>query len=263
VPVRRWWVGIGAAVAAAMVAGVIAWPHGQRYVGAAPPLQFDGAIDVTLPGGAEAQVVGIAHNAGNNLRTLREAIANRADVVEIDVISARGRLVAGREIEPLPGLARLLFRGPSLQEAWDAASQAWLLKLDLKQSDPAFLDQLVAFLSSRAGLRPVMVSSPDRVALLLLHDRLPTVTLVSSVPDPAALNRLQSDPALVSAIAGLSAFESLVDANLVAWAHQRDLKVIAWTVDGGARLAELVQLGVDGITSANLAVLRALGTSTS
>jgi glycerophosphoryl diester phosphodiesterase len=150
-------------------------------------------------------------------------------------------------------------RGPTLQDAWDAASPAGLLKLDLKQSDPTFLDQLVAFLSPRAGLRPVVVSSPDRAALVLLNHRLPAVTLLSSVSDPAALNRLRSDPLLVSIIAGVSAFHGLVDTNLVAWAHQTGLKVIAWTVDDGTRLVELIRQGVDGITTANLAVLRELG----
>jgi glycerophosphoryl diester phosphodiesterase len=246
-------------VIAAVVAGVVAWPHVQRYTGVAPPVQFDEPIDARLPGGAEERVAGIAHNAGNNLGTLRAAVSNGADVVEVDVISARGHLVAGREYQPLPGLARLLFRGPTLQDAWDAAPRAVLLKLDLKQSDPAFLEQLVAFLSPRASLRPVMVSSPDRAALVRLNHRLPDVTLLGSVADPVALSRLQSDPFLVSIIGGITAFHGLVDTNLVAWAHQAGLKVIAWTVAGGRRLVQLARHGVDGITTANLAVLRELG----
>ena len=32
----------------------------------------------------------------------------------------------------------------------------------------------------------------------------------------------------------------------------------AWTVNDGERLNQLVRLGVDGITTANLAILRAL-----
>jgi hypothetical protein len=41
-------------------------------------------------------------------------------------------------------------------------------------------------------------------------------------------------------------------------AHQRNLTVVAWTVNDGHGLNELLGFGVDGITSQNLAVLDAL-----
>ena len=257
-PGRGSWIVIGAsAVVVAVVAGVVGWPHLQRYVGAAPPRQIDQPIEVSLPAGPTA--LGIAHNAGNNLGTLAEAVRSHADAVEIDVIAARGQLVAGREWQPWPALARQVFRGPSLEEAWDAAAGVDLLKLDLKQSDRAFLDQVVAFLAPRAGSRAVLVSSPDRAALLRLHDRLPALPLAYSAGNPDAVERLESDPVLAADVAAISTFHGLVDARLIRWAHARGLQVIAWTVDGGRRLAHLVQVGVDGVTTANLAVLRALG----
>jgi len=256
---RRAWVFLGAAVLTMAVAGVVAWPHLQRYVGSAPPRQIDQPIEATLPTGTHARVLGIAHNAGNHPATLQAAVRNHADAVEFDVITARGHLVAGRDHHPLPGLARQLFRGPSLEDAWGSATGVALLKLDLKQSDPAFLDQVVEFLSPRAGSRSVMVSSPDRATLLLLHDRFPSVQLLYSADNFAAVERLQSDPDLVAAVRGTSAYHGVVDATLLRWAHAHDLKVIAWTVNDGQRLAQLTRLGVDGITTANLAVLRSLG----
>ena len=54
--------------------------------------------------------------------------------MEIDVISARGQLVAGRN-QPWGWLARQLFRGPPLVQAWDAADAAGIIKLDLMQTD--------------------------------------------------------------------------------------------------------------------------------
>jgi glycerophosphoryl diester phosphodiesterase len=175
------------------------------------------------------------------------------------VIAARGKLVAGREFHPWPRLARRLFRGPSLDEAWQQTGAVRTLKLDLKQSDAAFLDQVVAFLSPRLGSRTVIVSTADRGALLVLRDRLPGAQLVYSAGRPAAVERLRADPALAASLSAISAFQGLVDADLLRWAHARHLKVFAWTVDGGPRLAQLVRLGVDGVTTANLAVLRALG----
>jgi glycerophosphoryl diester phosphodiesterase len=54
------------------------------------------------------------------------------------------------------------------------------------------------------------------------------------------------------------AFQGLVDANLVAWVHQRRLLILAWTVNQSDRFNQLVRLGVDGITTGNLAVLSTL-----
>jgi glycerophosphoryl diester phosphodiesterase len=247
-----------AAGCALVVAVVVAWPHVQAYTGVAPPKQFDQrvAVDPALASDY-APVLGVAHNAGNNPETTAAALSAGADVVEIDVISARGTLVAGRQ-KPFPWLAGLVFRGPSLADAWDYADGARIVKLDLKQDDRPFLDDLVAFLRERAGSRQVMVSTPDADALVYLHQRLPRVTLLLSVNSPDGVRSLQASAALQSAVGGVSAWQGLVDRNLLAWAHQRHLVVLAWTVNDGTRMNQLVGLGVDGITTANLAVLRAL-----
>jgi glycerophosphoryl diester phosphodiesterase len=257
---RLRWI-IGGALLAGLVATaiVLAWPHAQRYTGAAPPTQFYQKVQLEPALDRDYQhVLGVAHNAGNNLGTLARALRYGADVIEIDVISARGRLVAGRE-QPLPRLARQLFRGPTLAEVWDRAAAADVVKLDIKQTDRGFLGELAAFLASRAKSRRVMIASRDPGALLYLHSRLPGVTMLFSVAFPDAVHQLQSDHALQEAIGGVSLFQGLADASLVAWLHQHKLLILAWTVNDSQRLNELVRLGVDGITTANLAILRALG----
>jgi glycerophosphoryl diester phosphodiesterase len=174
------------------------------------------------------------------------------------VISARARLAAGRP-QPLPRLARLLSRGPTLAEVWDRAAAADVVKLDIKQSDREFLDELIALLAPRAKSRRVMIASGDPAALLYLHSRLPDATLLFSAGWPDAVHKLQSDRALQETIGGVSLFQGLADANLVAWLHEHKLFVLTWTVNDSQRFNELVRLGVDGITTANLAILRALG----
>ena len=255
---RVRWAIAGVLVVALAAAVIVAWPLVQRYTGAAPPAQFYEKAELD-PALAQqyTRVLGVAHNAGNNTGTLATALRYGADVIEIDVISARGQLVAGRD-QPLPWLARQLFRGPTLAEAWDRAAAAGIVKLDLKQTDRAFLNDLVTFVAPRASSRQVMISSDNREALLYLHTRLPDVTLLFSVNGPDALHQLQSDPTLQQAIGGASVFQGLVDANLVTWAHRHKLLILAWTVNDSQRLNELVRLGVDGITTANLAILQAL-----
>jgi hypothetical protein len=256
---RLRWVIAGALLAALVVAVIVAWPHAQRYTGAAPPAQFYQKVQLEPALARDYQrVLGVAHNAGNNMGTLATALRYGAGVIEIDVISARGRLVAGHD-QPLPRLARQVFRGPTLAEAWDRAAAADVVKLDLKQTDRGFLDDLVASLAPRAKSRRVMIASRDASALLYLHSRLPDVNMLFSVAGPDAVHQLQSEPALQKAIGGVSVFQGLVDANLVAWLHQHKLLILAWTVNDSQRLNELVRLGVDGITTANLAILRAVG----
>lgn len=254
---RLRWAIAGVLLIALAVTGAVAWPHVQRYKGAAPPEQFYRELDPAL---AEAypRVLGIAHNAGNNLGTVTTALDYGADVIEIDVISVRGEIVAGRD-QPWPWLAEHLFRGPTLADVWDRAEPADVLKLDLKQTDRRFLEELVDFLAPLTGSRQVMISSRDDEALLFLRSQLTDVTLLFSAGFPEGLRQLRSDPELVRAIGGVSVFQGLVDANLVTWLDQQDLLLLAWTVNDVQRLNELVRLGVDGITTANLAILRALG----
>jgi glycerophosphoryl diester phosphodiesterase len=57
----------------------------------------------------------------------------------------------------------------------------------------------------------------------------------------------------------VSVFQGLVDASLVTWVHEQKQLILAWTVNDSQRLNHLVRLGVDRITTANLAILRALG----
>lgn len=256
---RLRWVVAGALVAALVAGVIVAWPHARVYTGVAPPAQFYQKVQLEPALDQDYKnVLGVAHNAGNNLGTLARALRYGADVIEFDVISARGQLRAGRD-QPLPRLHRQVFRGPTLAEAWDRAAGADIVKLDLKQSDRGFLNDLVAFVAPRAESRRVMIASSDPSALRYLHSRLPDVTMLFSAGWPDAVHQLQSDPTLQKAIGGATVFQGLVDANLVAWLHQHKLLVLAWTVNDSQRFNELVRLGVDGITTANLAILRALG----
>jgi hypothetical protein len=79
-------------VIALVVAAVVAWPYVQRYTGSAPPPQFYDQVQLEPALARDyPRVLGVAHNAGNNPGTLSTALRYGADVMEIDVISARGQ----------------------------------------------------------------------------------------------------------------------------------------------------------------------------
>jgi glycerophosphoryl diester phosphodiesterase len=244
-------------VLAVIITIVIARPWVRIYTGAAPPDQFYRPLSepVQLPA---RHVLGVAHNAGNNAGTTATALRYGADVIEIDVITARGQLVAGRA-HGLPRLAALVFQGQTLNEAWQHSSTAEIIKLDLQQTDRRLLELLIEFLDTGRLRHRVMVSTRDAGAIEFLRPRLPaSVTLLFSVPFPDAVRELHADSRLADAVGGISVFQGLVDEELVHWAHERGLLVLAWTVNDADRLDHLLRVGVDGITTANLAVLRAL-----
>src|SRR5690348_12448498 len=224
---RLRWAIAGGLVIALVVAAVVAWPYVQRYTGSAPPPQFYDKVQLEPALARDyPRVRGVAHNAGNNLGTLSMALHYGADVIEIDVISARGQLVAGRN-HWWGWLARQVFRGPTLAQAWDGAAPAGIIKLDLMQTDRGFLDDLVAFLAPRAGSRRVMISTHDLSALLYLHSRLPDVAMLFSVAASARRRRAAawSPPARTrwaraSVTAPCHAVPCQVAADLSAWASQ-------------------------------------------
>jgi hypothetical protein len=246
-------------VVLAVMAAILAWPQWRQYTGVAPPAQFYAPLNPAPPS-PHPPALGVAHNAGNNRATTVAALAHGAAVIEIDVISVRGRPAAGR-VHRLPWLAERVFRGPTLADAWAYASAARIIKLDLQQNDPALVEQVAAFVAGQPASRPVMISTRDPYALHYLRPRLPHATLLFSAGFPDAIQQIESDASLRADVDGVSAFQGLVTGTFVRWAHRHHLVVLAWTVNDGSRLNQLLALGVDGITSQNLAVLDALASA--
>jgi glycerophosphoryl diester phosphodiesterase len=259
---RRRWLIVAAVTGAVLILAatlVLVWPWVRVYNNSAAPNQYYRALD-SAPATGGRDVMTVAHNAGNKKATTKRALKYGADVVEIDVVRVRGNLAAGRA-HALWFLAERLFRGQSLERAWDNASAAKIIKLDLKQNDQGLLNDLVGFLKEKQHDRPVWISTRDADAIKYLRPRLGSnVTLMFSVAFPDAESRVRSDPVLANAIGGISVFRGLVSPSLVSWAHQRRLLVVAWTVNDGDTLDHMLQMHVDVITTQNLAIIEALAT---
>ena len=229
--------------------------------------RFSGSRPVYFRGGMNADlladygsVFAVGHNSGASLTTTRQAIANGADVIEIDVASMNGRLVSAH-VTPMAVVGPRVFRGPMLETVWRASADAAVIQLDLKESTPAFRALLFAFLDEHAAGRTVMVATADVVTLQLLEERFPTVLRFLSVPDRAALERLHGDPAPIAVIDGVTIRYGLVNAESMSRLKGQGLIVLAWTVNDLTRVNELVALGVDGISTDNLAIMSLLAGS--
>lgn len=202
-------------------------------------------------------VFGVAHNSGGTVRSTRKALAHGADVIEIDVSSVDGVLVSAH-FPPLPLIGRRLFRGPSLAEVWDVASEADVIKLDLKESSDSFLRSVFSFINERSGQEVIVTSRNERV-LFEFKRNAPHVIRLLSVGSRRELSNMQNRADIVQLIDGVSIHHRLLTYEVTEWLRQQNLLILAWTVNDIDRVAELVKMGVDAITTDNLGILELLG----
>jgi hypothetical protein len=227
----------------------------ERLFGSQPlylagPLNADPLDDYGL-------VFGVGHNAGASLFTTGQAIASRADVVEIDVVVMNGVLVSAHH--PHAFVGPVTFRGPTLEAVWRASSEADVVQLDLKDSTAEFRRLLFAFLEQHAGERTVMVATSSVATLSQIQDRFPEVLRFLSVPDRGRLQSLLADAELAAMIDGVTIRWQLVSAESIGQLKALGLIVLAWTVNDLATVNEFVSWGVDGVSTNNLAIMELLG----
>ena len=228
----------------------------EEFVGRGAPRQYYSGLAGEILADYRG-VQGIAHNSGNNLGTAREAERYSADVIEIDVLSVNGQLYASHD-GPIPIIGSRVFPRPTLEQVWGETGSAAVI-LDLKEPSSGYRDRLLSFLDGRVGDRQVIVSSRNARTLEEFGRRQPGVTRLLSVSTSAKLGALRNDPDLVGLIDGVSIRHTVLDRDAVEWLKSHDLVVFAWVVNDLERVNELVDWGVDGITTDNLAILRLLG----
>jgi glycerophosphoryl diester phosphodiesterase len=153
----------------------------ERITAGRTPREFARRLDPGL-GHGYASAIGVAHNAGDDLGTATEAAAYGADAIEIDVRSDGGELFASHDA-PLPDLEDVVFRGPSLQQAWEIAQLRGTVLVQLAElrTDPPL----------RAAIDGVSVR--NRLAtlpLLAWLEQQRLTTFVWTVNDETRMNEL-------------------------------------------------------------------------
>jgi glycerophosphoryl diester phosphodiesterase len=201
----------------------------------------------------------VGHNSGRSLAATANALLHGADLIEIDVRSLRGELVSAHS--PIAVWGELnLFLGPTVEEVWRASSVADAIQLDLKESSPAFIELVAAFLRMHAGEFPVMLASYEASTLEQLADVSPDVVPFLTVSSRSRLTSLLDESATTCLpFGGVTVREELLDAASIASLHAAGLLVFAWTVNDHARAFELVELGVDAITTDDVQLMELLG----
>lgn len=205
------------------------------------------------------RVFAVGHNAGYSTQTVDQARSGGARVIEIDVVLLGDELVSAH-VPPMAVIGQYVFRGATLESAWDAAGEDAVIQLDLKDSTPRFRQAVVTFLREHAGERTVLVASPDVTTLQVIATETPDVLRFLSVSNASQLGRLLRDDELIDLIDGVTLRYQLATAETVGRLKDRDLVVLAWTVNDLAVVNELVALGVDGFSTNNLTIMGLLNT---
>jgi hypothetical protein len=184
-------------------------------------------------------------------------LAHGADVIEIDVRAIGGKLYAAHT--PPPGwMPSQAYSGLTLGEAWTQAAGARYVQLDLKDSSSEATRLVASFLERHKGERRVFVSTRNYRALEAVHERSHDVGLLLSIGNGYELQSLLEVPERAEILTGVSVRATLLDAETMAWFKDRGLLVVAWTVNDVEQLNDLVALGIDAVSTDNLAILDAI-----
>jgi glycerophosphoryl diester phosphodiesterase len=207
------------------------------------------------------------HEPENTLRSFRRAMELGADMVELDVhICGSGELVVihdemvDRTTDGTGEVAKMTFdelrgldagkgeRIPTLQEVIDLATGRMGINIELKglgTAGPA-LGHIEASVEKGWEISSFHVSSfrlEELTAIRKLSEDVRTGVLFAiddgGIMDFTERNRAHS----------LNPNHRVVTPDLVARAHERGLKIFAWTVNEAEDIARTKKLGVDGIIS--------------
>jgi len=207
-------------------------------------------------------VLAVAHRAGNDLETLREAARLGADIIEADVHLHRGRLEVRHQkaLGPLPWLwdkwelypatfPRLL-----LDELMDALPAGTPVMLDIKGVGRAGAEVARA-LHARSPDHPLLVCARWWPSVLPFRD-VPWAQVLLSARGRTELARLRRRLRTGTAPHGVSVHLSMLTPELVAEIKERVPMVLTWPVDDPASLEEAHRVGVDGVITKDLDILR-------
>lgn len=144
-------------------------------------------------------------------------------------------------------------RVPTLEELLGAQPEA-RVNLEVKGSDPAAADAIVAVLRSAAATSRVLLAAAEEPVFARLVELDSGAALGSSVRDVVELIRASVEGRLGSfeprghalQIPPFFMGRPLATPQLVAAAHRVGLEVHVWTVDEPAEAARLLAMGVDG-----------------
>jgi glycerophosphoryl diester phosphodiesterase len=205
-------------------------------------------------------VLAVAHRGGNDLDRLREAARLGADIIEADVHLHRGDLDVRHQksLGPLPWfwdkwqLYPADFPRPRLRELMDTLPPGATVMLDLKgvgRVGPETLRHL------QVPSHPLIVCARWWPSVQPFRE-VPWAKVALSARGRGELLRLRRLLRTGHAPDGVSIHLSLLTPDVVAEIHEKVPLVMSWPVDDPASLERAYAVGVDGVITKDLDILR-------
>lgn len=213
----------------------------------------------------------VAHRAGNHLGTLRAALDAGVDLVEADVHRFRRTLELRHEKSLGPALLwerdmvtrRRTLDVPDLFAALRAARGDPRLLLDLKGIHPGLAPAVAATLREVTPDGPIAVCT-QHWWMFRRFDADPHLRLIPSAGNRLQLRRLRRLLAVPNRLGlprppyAVSVHRALLTPELVRELHAGTEFVLTWPVDSAIELTDARRLGVSGVISKDLDLLRGL-----
>lgn len=218
---------------------------GQRQIQFYVP--YSGATPVYLP-----PVLLVAHNAGNQDETARSALGHNAAAIEIDVRYVDGVLYATHSA-PSPYMPKRAWQAKHLRDAWKYSSGAGVLKLDLKSTGANALESLTRFIQARPTEQQILIVSKNQEALIYLDEHLTDAVKILSLATGYDIDLLLEQDDRLDGVDGVSVPHWALTPHRIEGLKARGYLIDAWTVNDVDQLVELTSMGVDVITTDNLA----------
>jgi glycerophosphoryl diester phosphodiesterase len=181
-----------------------------------------------------------AHAPENTIEAFDLAVAQGADGLELDVCeSGAGELVVCHDPADAPRACL------TVDEVLARYGHRTRLVLDLKEPAPEWEGRLLVALGRAGLLGESVVQSFDHAALRRLHRAAPELRLAALYPElvPADMDL----DGVASFADVLAPWHGAVDAELVAAAHARGLRVVTWTVNRPRWIERVLGCGADGV----------------
>jgi glycerophosphoryl diester phosphodiesterase len=207
-------------------------------------------------------VLAVAHRAGNDLADLRAALDAGVDLVEADIRLFRGALEVRHFRSLGPHLLwdtwqlarRRDILPPELTEVLTALAGDPRVMLDLKGRAVALGSQVAAALRELAPGQPITVCT-KAWRMLAAFDGDPHVRQVYSASNRTQLDQLRARLRRHRAY-GVSIRQRLLTPPIVAELRDSTEHVLAWSVESERALDHARWLGVTGVISRDLGLLR-------
>jgi hypothetical protein len=194
---------------------------------------------------ANLWAVEIQAHRGNDSLTLRRLLAAEPSSVELDAGLAGGELVVAHDLDH-----------------GDASGLGFARALELAGTVPVVVDakcfppRTPSVQEFAEALRPHLA----RVSVCSFSE--PLLARVARLRSTVPTTFLFTEPMRIATVARtLGPQHELVTRELVDAAHGVGLRVVPWTVNDVRRMAELVDLGVDGLVTDEPALARAVAAS--